>query len=178
MSRIRQIIRRILRDTSGSASVEFVLMVPVVLMFGAFSIELGAVTLRSTMLERGLDIAVREVRLGNGAVLAHDDLKKMICERTLFIPNCQSKLRLEMRPTSIRDFTPLDPVPDCVDAGDPGKPLRDFEFGGQNRLTLMRACVKYTPIFPRFALGNALTSDANGDATMVATTSFVQEPTT
>ena len=176
MSTIHRMISRIWRDDSGTASVEFAFMVPLVLTFAAFSIELGAITLRSTMLERGLDIAVREVRLGTGAAPGHDALKSMICERALFIADCEAKLRLEMRPTDIRDFSPLDPVPDCVDADDPGKPLRDFQAGGQNRLTLMRACVKYTPIFPRVALGKALKQDSNGEATMVATTSFVQEP--
>jgi len=176
MSAIHRMIRRLWRDDSGTASVEFVFMVPLVLMFAAFSIELGAVTLRATMLERGLDIAVREVRLGTGAAPGHDDLKSMVCERALFIADCQTKLRLEMRPTDIRDFSPLDPVPDCVDADDPGKPLRDFQPGGQNRLTLMRACVTYDPIFPRVALGKALTEGSSGEATMVATTSFVQEP--
>ena len=176
MTCCRNILRRFGQDEGGTASVEFVLVAPLLIAFVLFSVELGMLTLRSTMLERGLDSAVREIRLGSGEAPDHDEIKDLICERAAIIPNCTTTLRLEMRPTDIRNFSPLDAVPDCVDANDPTAPLREFIPGGQNRLTLMRACLNYSPLFPRFVLGQALVTDSSGLFAMVAATSFVQEP--
>ena len=173
---IQRLLKRFGREERGTATVEFVLVAPLFIAFLVFSVELGMVTLRTAMIERGLDIAVRDVRLGSGAAPDHDEIKQIVCDRAAIIPNCNEKLRLEMRPTDIRNFNPLGPTPDCTDASDPTKPLRDFVPGGQNRLTLMRACLKYRPIFPQYALGRALETDSNGEAAITATSSFVQEP--
>ena len=53
-------IARFRRDESGNPTVEFVLIFPLYLGLMAMSVELGMVTLRHTLLERGLDMAVRE----------------------------------------------------------------------------------------------------------------------
>ena len=170
------LLRRFAREDSGTASVEFMILVPFLIGFITFSIELGAVTLRSAMLERGLDIAVREIRLGTGTVPQHDAIKQIICDNALVINNCESKLRLEMVPTDLRNFAGLDPTPDCTDAEEPTLPVRNFIPGAQNQLMLLRACVKYEPIFPEALLGSALVKDASGDVSMVTMSAFVQEP--
>ena len=176
---LRPLARRLghlLRDTSGTATVEFVLVVPIFISLMLMSIELGFVTLRHTMLERGLDIAVREIRLGTGTAPQHDQIKKIICDNALIISDCENTLRLEMKPTDIRNYSPLSAVPDCTDVSNPTKPVRQFTPGQQNQLVLMRACLKYKPFFPKEALGAALASDADGQAVTVAMTAFVQEP--
>ena len=169
-------LRRLLRDTSGTATVEFVLVVPIFISLIMMSIELGFVTLRHTMLERGLDIAVRDIRLGTGTAPQHDQIKKIICDNALIIADCENSLRLEMRPTDIRNYTPLSDVPDCTDAANPAKPVKQWTPGQQNQLVLMRACLKYNPLFPKEALGSALDKDSSGQAVTVAMTAFVQEP--
>jgi len=169
-------VRRYLRDEKGTASLEFVMVAPLFFSFMFFSIELGFVTLRATMIERGLDIAVREIRLGTGSAPQHDDIKDIICDNSLIIPDCANKLRLEMVPTDLRNFTPLDPEPDCTDAANESKPLREFTPGGENQLMMLRACAKYTPIYPSQWLGRAVFKDPNGEALIVATSAFVQEP--
>ena len=169
-------LRRFLREEGGNASVEFVLVFPAYLALMLMSIELGFVTLRHTLLERGLDIAVREVRLGTGTAPQHDEIKDLICQNSLMIRDCATTLRLEMRSADIRAFNSLDTTADCTDAAEPTKPVKQFVNGQQNQLMLLRACLRFDPLFPDDALGSALTKDASGQSSIVSMTAFVQEP--
>lgn len=173
----KHFLRRFGRDDSGTASLEFVLVAPFFLGIMIFSIELGFVTMRATFLERGLDMAVREVRLGTGTAPQHDDIKQIICDNSIMINDCESNLRLEMRPADIRSFSALDAEADCTDQAEPAKPVREFVPGQQNELMLLRACLKFRPLFPASVLGAKLISDdSSGQAALIATTAFVQEP--
>mgnify|MGYP001826621694 CR=1 FL=1 len=175
--RLSNLLRESVRDESGTASLEFVMVVPLFFVLLLFSIELGFVTLRATMLERGLDIAVREIRLGTGNVPTHDQTKAIICENAIIISNCTEKLQLEMVPNDLRNYVTLNTTPDCTDTAEPTKPVRAFIAGAENQLMVLRACVKFEPIFPNAILGAALGKDSSGEAALVATTAFVQEPT-
>jgi len=169
-------LRRFARDPSGSATVEFAIIAPVLIGFIAFAIELGVLSLQAAMLERGLDIAVREVRLGTGTAPEHDEIKDIVCDNATVISDCDAKLRLEMIPTDLRNFATLGGRPDCTDAAEPSKPVRNFIPGGQNQLMLLRACLKYTPLFPEAMLGDVLVKDASGDVALTTVSAFVQEP--
>ncbi|MEO1139972.1 MAG: TadE/TadG family type IV pilus assembly protein [Pseudomonadota bacterium] len=172
----KKYLGRAARDEKGSASVEFVLIFPVYLSFMLMSIELGFVTMRHTLLERGMDMAVREVRLGTGAVPQHDAIKQLVCDNALMVLDCQEKLRLEMRPADPFSLQTLDTEPDCTDAAEPAKPVRTFTPGQANELMLLRICYKYKPFFPEDFLGSALDKDPSGEAAIVSMTAFVQEP--
>jgi len=175
MNLMISMLRRFRRDTKGSASVEFVLVFPVFLSFMLMSVELGFITLRHTLLDRGLDMTVREIRLGTGANWDHDDIKESVCNNAALIRNCESSLRLEMRKRSIRNYSSLGSDVDCTDRAEESEPLM-FQSGGENDLMILRACYKYEPFFPDDLLGKLLKKDANGDASIVAITAFVQEP--
>lgn len=174
--KIHSYFSNLARDENGSASVEFVLIFPVYLSFMLMSIELGFVTMRHTLLERGMDMAVREIRLGTGTVPQHDDIKDLVCENAIMVLNCQEKLRLEMRPANPFALQTLDTTPDCTDAAEPAKPVRAFVPGQANQLMLLRVCYKYEPFFPDDFLGSALEKDTSGEAAIVSMTAFVQEP--
>ena len=176
MMRLARRLRRFSRDRDGTASVEFVLVAPFLIAFIVFSLELGMLTLRAAMLERGLDIAVREVRLGTGTAPGHDAIKQIVCDNASVVADCDENLRLEMIPTDLRNFATLGGRPDCTDAAEPSKPVRNFIPGGQNQLMLLRACLKYTPLFPEAMLGDVLVKDASGDVALTTVSAFVQEP--
>lgn len=176
ITRFKHTLRRLIRDEGGSASVEFVLVFPVYLSFMLMSIELGFVTMRHTLLERGLDMAVREVRLGTGTAPQHDEIKDLVCDNAIMVLNCKDKLRLEMRPANIFALQTLDTTADCTDKAEPAKPVRTFTPGVANQLMLMRACYKYEPFFPKEFLGSALEKDGSGEASIISMTAFVQEP--
>lgn len=165
-----------LKEESGNASVEFVLVFPVYLALMLMSIELGFITMRHTMLERGLDIAVREIRLGTGTVPQHDDIKELVCDAAIMLRDCENKLQLEMRSADIRAFNALDTSADCTDASEPTKPVREFTPGQQNELMLLRACLRFDPLFPDDLLGSSLATDGNGQSSVIAVSAFVQEP--
>ncbi|MFB9149641.1 TadE/TadG family type IV pilus assembly protein [Roseovarius ramblicola] len=169
-------MRRFARDPHGSVTVEFTIVAPLLIGFIVFAVELGMLAMHAAMLERGLDIAVREVRLGTGTAPGHDDIKRIVCDNAPVIADCGTRLRLEMIPTDLRSFATLDTTPDCTDTSEPSRPVRTFIPGGQNQLMLLRACLKYKPLFPEAILGDTLTKDSAGDVALTTVSAFVQEP--
>ncbi|MRU16469.1 pilus assembly protein [Roseovarius sp. A21] len=169
------LLRRFRDDTEGVVTVEFVIIFPVFIALLLIAVELGFITMRYALLERGLDMTVREIRLGTGADWQHDEIKDKICDNALSVAHCKESLRLEMRQKSIRNYTSLSDTVDCTDRAEETNPVA-FQTGGENDLMVLRACYKYRPLFPAALLGSKLTKDASGDASIVAMTAFVQEP--
>lgn len=174
--KLKPYLGRLARDEDGSASVEFVLVFPIYLAFMIMSIELGFVTMRHTLLERGMDMAVRELRLGTGSAPQHDAIKDLVCDNALMVQDCKLNLRLEMAPADLFAFNSLDTTADCTDQSEEANPVRTFTPGQQNELMLLRACYKYNPFFPDDFLGSALDKDSSGQAAIITMTAFVQEP--
>jgi len=168
--------RRFARDEEGTVTAEFAVVFPIFMAVMILSLELSFVTMRHTMLERGLDMAVRDIRLGTGTAPAHDAIKQRICDEPFVFNNCEENLRLEMIPTDIRNLDGLGDTAQCTDRAETGDPVITFTPGQQNQLMLLRACVKYDPLFPGYALANSLESDENGQISIVSMTAFVQEP--
>ena len=175
---IQQIIRRFCRNEDGQIAIEFVIMTPLLFTIFLTSIELGLYSKRQMWLDRGLDIAVRQVRLNTANIPSHDALKQTICVNAGFIPDCIASLKLEMAIADPRAFTPLDPTSDCVDRSLPiaSQDPPAYQSGDEHDLMLLRACVKFDPIFPTTGLGFQLSKDNAGQAFMTAMSAFVQEP--
>jgi Flp pilus assembly protein TadG len=174
--RLRNFTRRFLRREDGSPTVEFVIVFPVIAVMIVMTLELGVITLRQVMLERGLDMAVREVRLGTGSQPEHDDIKDLICRNALVINNCDQNLYVEMVPTDPRAFNAVHPVASCTDEEVESRPVRSVTPGQENELVLLRACVLYDPVFPDGLLPRYLTKDGQGRSAVIDMTAFVQEP--
>lgn len=169
--------RRFLTDESGSAiTIPFVIWLPVFLGLIIATMEIGALSIRHTQLERGLDLAVREVRLGTGRHIDQNALKAMICDNTTVLRDCEQRLRLEMIPLNLRNWAEPARTADCHDFAHPVRPLRQFDPGQANELMFLRACYKYRPITPAGAIGAAMPKDADGYAAIVSFSAFVQEP--
>ena len=173
---LNKTLRRFRDSEEGSMVVPLALWLPLFVGIIISGIELGAVTLRHTVLERALDETVRDVRLGTGTIYDHTSLKASICERAAILPACEDNLRLEMIKLNIRDWTAPPQTADCVDVSQPVAPLRTFEYGRDNELMLLRACFKFTPISPATSLGANVGTDSNGYTAIISTSAFVQEP--
>lgn len=173
---LRQRVRRFRRGDDGTASVEFVIIFPVFMLFLLFSLELSFITLRHAMLERGLDLTVRQIRLGYATPPNHPTIKGMVCDFSRLGGNCVENLRLEMKPVDPRAYAGLETVVDCTDRAEPTKPVKQFTPGQRNQLMLLRACLKYDPLLPDGVLGNALRKDSSGQAAVVSISAFVNEP--
>lgn len=169
-------LRRFRRDESGSSVIDFAIMFPLFIFALMASVELGFISIKHMMLERALDLTVREIRLGTGKAPQHDKIKKDICTRAPMLDDCEDNLRLEMVRLNLRSWqAPPDDI-DCIDKADTAKPVRTFSNGNVNELMLLRACALFKPIIPSSGLGKALDKDGAGYAAMVAQSAFVQEP--
>ncbi len=172
----RRYARRRAGNESGTSTVEFVLLLPAFVMLMLMSAELGYVTLRQTMLERGLDIAMRQVRLDTGTPPQHDQLKQIVCDAALILPDCANSLKIEMVRADLRNFVNISDTPDCVDLSEPVSPVRNFQHGQPNELMIVRACSIYQPSYPRAVLGAMIVKKYDGQPAFIATSAFVQEP--
>lgn len=177
MSWLARRLARFLPDEDASASVEFVVLFPPI--FGLFlaTFELGMVLTREAMLDRGLDLTVRDVRLGRVPEVTHDVLKEMICNRAMMIPDCRNQLRLEMVPRDPRAWASLPRELDCVDRANPAEEVREFTPGVSNELMILRVCALIDPYFTPNIMGWPSISRPDGEAFIIhATTAFVIEP--
>lgn len=180
---MKQLLNKLLRFAGaerGNVTVEFALVFPVFILILTSSIEMGVITIRQTLLERGLDIAMREVRIGTGAQYSHDEIRDLICDGAVIFNDCQANLRLEMIPSDPRAYTQVPALVDCVaqSAGtlDIINPVRQFDMGSSNELVIVRACMLYDPVFPTSELALQRTTDLNGRSALVAVSAFTQEP--
>ncbi len=171
-------LRRFRRSEDGSAMlIEFCIFVP--LLFGAFlmSVEMGIYSMRQMYLDRGLDIAVRHIRLNTSVTHTHDDIKNLICQNVGWLENCDETLRLEMTTVNPRQFAQFNQTADCVDVADPAKPIQGFTLGQENQMMMMRACIRFKPLFPTTGLGKEmLEGQAPNEARLISSAAFVQEP--
>ena len=176
IGRLLKRCRRFWRAEDGNATVEFAITFPAMITIMLSGLELGFVTLQDSMLERAMDLTVREIRLGTGTAPQHDEIKDMICERAAFIKDCSNSLRLEMIQVDPRAWSGIDGEPDCTDRSEEVSPVRNFINGQENDLMILRACAKIDPVFPTTGLGSNMQKDDFGQYSLVATSVFVQEP--
>jgi Flp pilus assembly protein TadG len=176
-------LRRFRRREDGVATLEFVLMVPAFLMIFMASFESGLLMTRYIMLERSLDMVVRDLRLGNFAFsedataqAKHDAVKTAICSKTVMFPECESIMLLEMRAVSQVTWEPLNTAADCVNRADDFTAVDQFTEGTDNEMMLVRACAIFDPIFPMTGVGLRLRTEADGGYKLVASSAFVNEP--
>lgn len=177
MRPITKRLRGFFRKEDGSAiMIEFVIFVPLLFSVFLMGVEMGLYSMRHMFLDRGLDITVRHVRLNTNTPMTHGFLKDMICDNAGFIDDCDTTLRLEMTPVNPRDFSEFDQTPDCIDLSEAVDPARGFALGREHQIMMLRACVKFLPLFPTTGLGYALEKDGSGRARMLSSAMFVQEP--
>jgi hypothetical protein len=172
-------LRRFLRSEDGNVTIEFVILFPVFFMILASVIEIGTLMTRNTMLGRGLDVAVRDLRLGLPQSRDFDAFRRRICEAAAIIPDCDEVLQVELMPASGEDWTPLGDETRCVNRVDRIAPIEstNYVIGAENELMMIRACALFDPVVPTMGLALLLPKDGSGAYALVATSAFVNEPT-
>ncbi len=171
------------RREDGSATVEFVFLFPMFMFLFLMGFESGLYMIRNVMLERAVDISVRDIRLGNGRVPEFSALKENICDDVLVIPNCADSIHIYMTEIEITpgavaantgDFRCLNRYSD-----EPQFDETDYSIGNTNTMMLVQVCASVHPYFPSTGVGLGLRRDAlGGDYAIVASTAFVNEPGT
>lgn len=173
---LTRFLRRFRSSEDGNATIEFAITFPAMMFFLLSGVELGMISLNQAMLERAMDMTVRDIRLGTGTAPQHDDIKDTICERAVFIGNCKDHLRLEMIQLDPFAWSGIPGGADCIDKSEDVAPVRSFVNGRENELMILRACVKADPLFPSVGLGSNIPKDGAGQYSLIATSAFVQEP--
>ncbi len=174
--RLNALLRRFRRDEDGTATIEFVLYFSLLFVILAAGIELAYMNLRHAMLERAVDQVVRDIRLSTGHIPSYTQVREDICDKATVIDACEDNLMLEMKQIDPRAFAGLPSDVDCISAAQEPRPVRTFQHGQDNQLMLLRACMKFKPVFPSTGLGAELEIDDDGYTHLVVTAAFVQEP--
>lgn len=160
----------------GNATVEFVLVVPVFLLLFVSIFELGMSTVRLTVLEHGMDKAMRDVRLSTGAGFSREDIRDRICNNAGMLKDCHQSLLVEMVIIDRTTFA-LPPVrATCINKNESGLPVTSDDQGSDSDLMFVRACYVVDPLYPTFGLGTMLKTDDAGNMQLVASSIFAQEP--
>mgnify|MGYP000218166242 CR=1 FL=1 len=176
MRRLLSRLVRLHRCEDGTSSIEFVLLFPLFMSLFLSSIEMGVVMLRQVMLDRALDIAVRDLRLGAWPNITPEILKSRICDHLGIIANCEQEMLLELQAVSAPDYTLPDPAATCRDRSAEIQPVVSFRDGPENELMIVRACVLIDPIIPGSGLGLKMQANNRDGFALVATSAYVNEP--
>lgn len=168
--------RRFARSDLGSASVEFVIAVPFILMFLFSSIDFGVVMLRQVFLDRSVDMAMRDVRLGNVAQNGIAEFRTQICNGTYLIPDCTNVLTIEMRPVDTTTWAGLDQPAQCVNRTEAINPVLTFNPGAENQIMMVNICAVADPFLSVTGLVMGMVSNPAGEYLIATKAAFVNEP--
>lgn len=175
---IRRLLRGLrarLRDEAGTATVEFCIVFPVFMLVLCSMAETGTLMMRQVMLDRGVDIAVRDLRINTWPTVTQDLLRTRICDSVIALSDCKTSLVVEMTQIAKGASLPSAAAP-CVDRAASVTPSVTFVQGKENQMMLVRACATFRPILPGVGLGLDLAKDRNGYYALTATSAFVVEP--
>ncbi|MGL5008758.1 MAG: TadE/TadG family type IV pilus assembly protein [Paracoccaceae bacterium] len=174
------------RNEDGNMTIEFVIVLPLIFSIFMMSFESGLLMMRSVMLERAVDITMRDLRLGRIPNPTSATLKTRICNETVIIKDCNAAIRIEMLPVDLATWNLPTAVPRCVDRTEPVQLPENYTTGGQHELMLTRICVLQKAIFPTLGLsdmfqgiGEGLTASQPGgfgEYGLIVMSSFVNEP--
>ena len=177
MKRLINRLRGLCRAENGSSTIEFVILFPFFILIFTSAFEASILTTRQVMLDRGVDLAVRELRLGIGDTPTHDQLKAKICNYAGLIPNCDNSLHIELEKVSTDDFAMRTGQVQCVDRDQDIVPAQSFTPGTKNDLMLVTVCAVFRPLNPTSGLGLKLPKVNGGSYYgLVSMSAFVNEP--
>ncbi|MDG4647414.1 TadE/TadG family type IV pilus assembly protein [Roseibacterium sp. SDUM158017] len=170
-------IRDFVRREDATATMEFVITFPVIMILFIGAFETAMIMTRQVMLERTLDQAVRILRLANGLTVSAADIRTAICDNTSMLPDCANLLTIDLQRVDRLTYTVPGNQDLCIERADASAtPQNQFTVGADNDLMLVRACMIVDRIFPFSGYGLNLTRDDSGGLHMMAGSVFVNEP--
>jgi len=173
-------LRKFKKDEDGNPTIEFIIFLPLFMFLFIVMFEAGYYMVRGIMLERGVDVAVREVRLSNGAVPDYPTLKKIICNQAGILPDCENSVQIQMEqvPIAPGGIASFNAPARCVDvkSSDDASTGTTYDTGAQNQLMVVRVCALMQPLFPTTGIGAGMGVDSEGNYAIVRTAAFVTEP--
>jgi len=172
----KALLRRFRRSETGNATIEFCILFPLFIGVFASTFEAGLLNTRHAMLERALDMAVRELRLGIDKTPTHGELISTVCNYAGVIPDCNEALHIELEPISTATWDVREGAVQCIDRENQITPVVNFAGGGINEMMLVTACAVFRPMVPTTGLGLALPKIGGNEYALIAMSTFVNEP--
>ncbi|MFN3661633.1 TadE/TadG family type IV pilus assembly protein [Yoonia sp.] len=176
MKKVTNFLARFCRDESGTSTVEFVILAPVMFTFLFMGVELGVTMTRQVLLDRGVDVSIRALRLGHIQNPTVDLLRENICATTSMIRDCERNLLIDLRRVSMTTWNYPTGQTECINRDEEIDPTTQVTSGGSNDLMILRACLIIDPLFPTSRLGLRLPPAPGGGYELFSVTSFVNEP--
>lgn len=177
--RLRTAVKRYIRDESATATMELVIMFPLMMIVFIAAFESAMILTRQIVLERTLDMSVRVLRLAQGVITDADEVRDSMCANTSLLPNCDELLTIDLQlvDTDTYDMPSNDQV--CAGRGNNIviAPDNTFDIGSSNDFLMIRTCLVVDRILPFSGFALNLTRDDSGGLHMMATTIFLNEPT-
>ena len=163
---------------TGTATLEFLVLMPVMFFFLANSVETTTILARSGLLDRALDITMRDLRLGRLEGATFEQFRAEFCDNAIGVPDCMNAVSIELRPLNPVNVAEMSTAVECRDRSENIAPAVDpVQAGRANQVMLVRVCASYEPMFPAyFGVGAAMPKDPNGDYRLVSLSSYVREP--
>jgi hypothetical protein len=164
-----------LADEEGSATVEFVVILPVFLLVLLSAIETGMLVVRQSLLERAAGITLREIKIdgsGSGSLSQH---KQDFCEASILFAQCEQTVffTFDTLDTDSWDLSGISSG--CADATETVSPVTQFSPGLSSEISVIRICALFDPIFPSNGLGAKLQQTDAGQFAQVVHAAFVSE---
>lgn len=171
-------LRSFWRKEDANASIEFVILFPAFIGIFLSAFESGLMMTRNVMMERGVDLAVRELRLGTPTPPTFEEFKQSICDNAVIIKDCDGVIQVELQPVSTTTWGPLDTGARCRDVTSDIDPIDQTEYsvGTNNELMMVRVCALFRPLSPGTTLGLRMPDVSEGLYALITTSAFVNEP--
>ena len=165
------------REEGGGGVMEFCIMLPVFMFIFMAGAEGGIYTTRMILLDRAVDLTMRELGLGQLPNATHETIKAEICDNVPSLPNCDANIRVELLPVSTTAWNLPTADTTCIDRDAAVQPAVSFNPGASNQLMVVRVCVVQDAMFPGASIGRML-EDADGQVgyRIVSVSAFVNEP--
>lgn len=166
------------REDGGGGVIEFTIMLPVFMAIFMAGAEGGIYTTRMILLDRAVDLTMRELGLGQIENPTHDAIKERICDNVPSMPSCDANIRVELIPVSTTAWNLPTTAATCIDRNADVQPALSFNPGVANQLMLVRVCVVQDAMFPGAGIGWQLErSDGQVGYRIITVSAFVNEPT-
>jgi TadE-like protein len=164
------------RREDGTSTIEFVLCIPAFMMIFMMSFESGMFMIKSVLLDRAVDLTIRDLRLGHIVNPTSAKLKTEICDKTVIISECASSIMIELVPINQVTWVMPSTSVTCIDRDKAIQPLVSMDVGSDNEIMLVRVCILVDSLFPRVGLGKKLVKGNHGEIGLIAVSAFVNEP--
>lgn len=179
MYSFHQSLRRFTADERGVATLELVIVFPLLMIVFIAAFESAMILTRQIVLERSLDMTVRVLRLSRGVLTDAQGVVNTMCANTNLLPNCEELLQVDLQLVDRVNYEMPSHEEICAGRGDDiiVQPNNEFDHDtGNNDFLLVRACLIVDPILSFSGFGLNLARDDSGGMHMMASTIFVNEP--